>query len=232
MAKAIIGSGTKKAIINGTNNEFIIHSDLVGYWKLDEGSGNIAYDSSVFSNNGTLHGGPTWTTGKIGNALSFDGVDDYVDCGNGKSLSGMSALTIETWVKPNEFPPSLNKRILEKGYTYYLVDTTAKKAQLLLYTTGGYDYVTADSPLLDTAKWYHIVGVYDGTNIMIYIDGIKVATKTHIYGGLPVATNSSPLILGSVNGISNYFNGLIDEVRIYNRALSADEILQHYQAGL
>ena len=62
-------------------------ADLIGYWKLDEGSGSIAYDSGIAANDGTLHGGPQWVSGMIGGALEFDGSDDYIDCGNDPSLS-------------------------------------------------------------------------------------------------------------------------------------------------
>ena len=75
---------------------------LVGWWKFDEGSGTVAYDSSGNGNNGNLTNGPTWTTGKIGGALSFDGENDYVDVPSIQSVNG-GGVTFAVWIKPTHF---------------------------------------------------------------------------------------------------------------------------------
>src|SRR3990167_283101 len=89
-------------------------SGLVGYWNFDEGSGATVADSSGNGNTGTLTNGPTWTTGKIGQALSFDGSNDYVDAGTGSSLNLASSLTVSAWIKPDTFGGGSYGRIIDK----------------------------------------------------------------------------------------------------------------------
>ena len=228
MAKAIIGSGTKKAIINGTNNNFVVHPDLVGYWKFDEGSGNIAHDSSVFGNNGTLINGPTWTTGQVNNALSFDGVNDYVDCG---SITQYESFSISIWVNPTANPNQIDSSYLS---VYNGLDSNLRFsiAQNSFYNyvrwrlpDGNYvNYRLSNNGSLN--QWAHYVVTYDGVNDILkgYKNGqLQYTYNTGIY------SNFGHGVRIGMNGVNNwYFTGLIDEVRIYNRALSDTEIKRYY----
>jgi hypothetical protein len=89
-------------------------TDLVGSWHLDEGSGTIAYDSSGNGNDGAIYGA-TWTTGKNGSALEFDGVDDYVNCGNDPSLNIADEITVIAWIYPTGKGDSNYPRIVDKS---------------------------------------------------------------------------------------------------------------------
>jgi len=80
---------------------------LVGYWNFDQGSGTTASDSSGYNNHGTIYGA-SWTSGKVGGALSFDGLDDYVDCGNSETLDPTQEATVEAWVNFNQLPSAAN----------------------------------------------------------------------------------------------------------------------------
>jgi hypothetical protein len=89
----------------------------VGYWKLDEASGTAAYDSSPYRNTGTLTNGPTWTSGRYGSSLLFDGTNDYILINDNAAIRGMYAITVNYWIKPN-YDTDLYLRIFEKSNAY------------------------------------------------------------------------------------------------------------------
>jgi hypothetical protein len=240
MAKAIIGSGTKKAIINGTNNNFVVHPDLVGYWKFDEGSGNIAHDSSVFGNNGTLINGPTWTTGQVNNALSFDGVDDYGNINN-FNVSNTDKITVSMWVKftiANQGKIIFENSTNFNSYNAFVVDHSeyggVGSLQFSDHMSAGYNiaYTTAG---YNDGKWHYFVAVSDRSKdalnqIKLYVDGVEntihhSTLRTDLTGNY----GTYPLYLASRAGTSVFYSGILDEVQIYNRALSAEEIKRHYE---
>jgi hypothetical protein len=208
---------------------------LVGYWSFDEGSGSAAYDASGNGNDGTLYWMSTssdaWTTGKAGSALSFDGSDDYVESSTNIVFD---SITIEAWVKGDLYGDggsSSNEIVtINNGGTNKSLDA---------YTTG--NGVTTATPrwewggntinasvTIDT-NWHYIVGIFDGTSGIkkLYVDGIERASGTG--SGSVTATVIS---IGKDAGNSAMaWDGLIDEVRIYNRALSAEEVRYHYNRG-
>jgi len=201
--------------------------DIVGDWHFDENSGGTAYDNSGYGNNGTINGA-TWADGKYNPALSFDGVDDYVQVSHSSSLNiGGSEITLEAWIKANALPPAGQRwQILGKAdaYALQLSDGGNGKARVWLGPLTGY---IETNPVISTGSWYHLVGVYDGNSVKIYINGElkKEVAKT---GNQATSTNN--LIIGArIPG--GYFNGIIDEARIYNRALNTGEILERYNAG-
>jgi hypothetical protein len=204
---------------------------LVAEWHFDEGSGNITEDSSGNGNDGTIHGA-TWTTGVSGKALEFDGVDEYVDCGNDESLDPTHAITIEAWVKPNNI--TVNQRIVDKfyysGYSFlldYMSGATDKgEALFQLKTINGIVQFLACKMAI--GEWQHMVAVYDGSKMYIYRNGISQGTPLEQNG--TIVNYNGNLSIGR-NGAINYeyFNGSIDEIRIYNRALTSDEIKTHYE---
>jgi len=205
-------------------------SALVGYWKFDEGSGTTANDSSGYGNNGTLYNGPTWTSGKVGGALSFDGVNDYVDCGNGASLNNISAITIEAWIYQKSISTlstAYNQAIVNKldwgnnmGYEFSLIATSNYPR---IYSGNRSAFYPVANPL---NVWVHYVVTIDANgNYVFYKNGVNVQAGSGL--GLNISLTNSSLLIGKE---STYFDGLIDEVRIYNRALSAAEIKALYDA--
>ncbi len=210
-------------------------SGLVGYWNLDEATSTTAFDSSGNTNNGTLTNGPTWQSPSncvSSSCLSFDGSDDYVNCGNNASLNvgqpaGSNGLTLEAWIKPNSTVISdagiIDNNNLKYAFTYH------NASKLYFYIHDGSNFVVAD---MSYGAWHYVVGTWDGTagpnSMKLFIDGQLVAQKASSYD---TTSANGPIYIGKRVG-KNSFDGLIDEVRIYNRALSAEEIKQHYQAGL
>jgi prepilin-type N-terminal cleavage/methylation domain-containing protein len=215
----------------GTNKRLIDQAQgLVGYWSFDEGSGTIAKDYSGNGNNGTLVNGPTWTTGKVGGALSFDGVNDYVNVPYNSVLDIVKNFTIEVWIYPKEQTFN-HQTAVEKWQTYLLMHLHAGATtfQHYIFAGGAWHYVRASQPWsYYIGKWGHYVFTYDGTTLKSYVNGVLDNQTTYI-GQL--TSNTNPVTIGKgAETAASFFNGLIDEVRIYNRALSDAEIQALYNA--
>ncbi len=202
---------------------------LVGHWKLDEGTGIKANDSSASVNSGTLVGGPTWTTGKLGKALNFNGSSQYINAGT-QSVTGSFALSC--WVKTNTI--TVYQRCVEKGmYSngWLLGITNLGKADFTVGDGATYRQ-RAGLTTLDTNKWYHITGVYDSSvqKMYIYLNGVLDNTPLDITGYV-IANPSNSVQIGAELSASYLFNGSIDDVRIYNRTVSVAEIAALYKTG-
>jgi len=216
---------------------------LVAHWDFNEGSGSTLGDSSGNNNHGTLTNNPTWTTGRFGTALHFDGVDDHVIVPTSASLGLSSSYTIIAWVAFDTLPSlsHLYSILGKKGppgalRTNYLLGYDNR----VLNPSGSYSAGAALShssittfsvhPVtLATEQWYLIAAVFDDAadTLEVYIDGILVNSVG--VAGIPV-TNSDDLYIGVSNQLTplpreGTFKGKIDEVSIYNIALSAEEIL-------
>lgn len=199
----------------------------VGIWHLDRD----AKDASGCGNNGTVNGA-TWTSGVYGSALSFDGTNDYVDCGNASSFNCTQALTIELWVK-GEFNRSSWQEWVAKvaGSTqrsYYIrPEKNTGKAQLLFGYSETLKGLTS-ATVLNNWEWYHIAGTFDGSVMRVYVNGNLDNYTTVSSYTIPV-TDTGILAIGRLGSVSSeYFNGSIDEVKVYSRALTADEIKASY----
>ena len=212
---------------------------LVGYWKFDEGSGTTVYDSSVNNNTGTLNG-PSWVDGKYGKALSFDGTDDYVSISTLYS-SSPDSLTVTAWIKSpfnnagyifyhgdnGEFLLHNGER-LRDGPVYGRYPDLASFSVKLHGTW--YDVY---SPPLTPNTWHYIAGVWiKGISLKLYVDGVLAGENTAIPDYYLIDPGSSyyPSIGVYKRGAEpdTFFEGLIDEVRVYNRTLSAIEVEAHY----
>ena len=202
---------------------------LVGSWHFNEGSGTTAYDSSGRGNNGTLVNGPTWVDGKFGKALQFDGSDDYVEVQHSDSLNIQGPITLETWVQIKSWAKSGSIVSKGTGGTYVwqiFVDSANKRIAGYFKVDTAWRSCYSGTLSLDT--WYHVISSWDGTNSYLYINGVQAGTDTTGSGTL--ATNTLSLFIGKGGTEPYYHNGTIDEVRIYNRALTAEEIKAHYEA--
>jgi N-acetylneuraminic acid mutarotase len=203
----------KDAILNG----------LVGWWKFDEGSGTVAYDSSGNGNHGNLTNGPTWVSGKIGGALSFDGVNDHVRIGN--VLNNMSSSCFSLWFKPASVPSGHGYMVF-KEHTYAL--TLASNGGVHLNFGNGSEWGNTNvyTTLLELNKWYNVTATRESGIMKVFIDINLLANNFY---NTSFGSNSWPLVFGGIG--TNSFNGLIDDIRIYDRALSAEEVLALYNLG-
>ena len=205
---------------------------LVGHWSFDEGSGTSAYDLSGNGNTGTLYNSPTWTTGKFGGALSFDGVNDYVRIVPAGSLSG--TFSVAAWAKPLNATAAM----VIVGTRYPIDQSFDMKFQAGNLIHGdignGSAWITtgADTGFnYQTGVWYHVVYVVTPTGYSIYVNGNLAGSGTYASSTPLLYDSNHNIFVGQFGGGGDYFNGSIDDVRIYNRALSADEISDLYAYG-
>jgi len=210
---------------------------LIGWWKLDETSGREVKDSSGNGNLGKiLSGMPRWQSsgGKIDGALRFDGKGDYVHVANESNFDFAGEVTVAAWIKVNRFDKEW-QAIVTKGDSAWRIqrhqDTAAIEfACTGLQVPGGSQYGGLyGNKAVNDGKWHHVAGVYDGEKMYIYIDGIVDVSQP---ASGAVATNDQPVFIGENAEINNRFwNGLIDDVRVYNYALSEGRITALYNEG-
>jgi hypothetical protein len=204
---------------------------LVGYWNFNEGSGNIAYDSSGSGNDGTIHGATRVDNGSCEKALSFDGVDDYVETDPATFQS--NDITVEAWIYPKSF--SSYKCIVHKGdriganNLLFAFDLISNKISFFISSNGNNWDSTVGTTNLELNKWYHVVGVYRSSDkfFAVYVNGTEDNSKSSTLSSL--YHDDSKYWIGARYDNSQfrsdrYFKGIIDEVRIYDRALSEEEI--------
>jgi len=193
------------------------------YLPFDHDDGPYARDRSGYSNHGTIYG-PIRVAGKIGGALSFDGVDDYVEAAN----ISPPAFTLLAWAKfhvlPKEAPstgtwPEIIGQTRDP-YLGYLIGGRFYDNKIRFRLGDGSTWYEIRGPVIEVGTWYHVAGVFDGSTMELFVNGVS-------YGTLPAAIShtTDPLEIGAEHAWFNTFlDGVIDEVRIYNRALSLSEI--------
>ncbi|MHC4354808.1 MAG: LamG domain-containing protein [Planctomycetota bacterium] len=198
-------------------------TDLVGHWKFDEGSGNIAKDSSGNGHDGTFNGNPQWVEGQLGGALDFDG-DDSVEIPHHPSLSITDEITVTAWAKIRAGAGGELAIISKGGWAandlpFELTQVPGGPTCWQFYDDGGRDM--CNPPTLPEEEWHHIAGTYDGQSFKIYYDGVLEEEVAYV-GTMP--ENTASVTIGQRSRGGTFYDGTIDEVAIYNRALSEDEI--------
>ncbi len=200
--------------------------DVAGYWHFDEGTGTSTADSSGYGNGGTLVDA-TWTatsTCVAGRCLTFDGSSNYVQVNSADSLNpGSGPFSVEVWFKLNA-AGSLNASILYNKENLY---EASAGGGYFSYAWQPYWNWTLVFPVT-VGEWYHTVIVYDGVNQTIYENGTAVSTRPQT-GNMGTNTNALRIgARGAPGAASSFFPGVIDEMTIYNRALTAGEVAARY----
>ncbi|MCK4883863.1 MAG: DUF2341 domain-containing protein, partial [Candidatus Diapherotrites archaeon] len=199
------------------------NTGLVGSWHFSEETGTVAKDFSGNNNNGTLINGPVWTTGKFGNGLQFDGVNDFIELTNSSSVS-FPAMTLSAWV--NFEDNTLQERIivgkhLSGNNSGYFLEAWNNK--LGFWVSGNPTRIITTEDF--NGAWHYVTGVYDNGSMKLYVDSVlKVSGSTS-----GIINNTQNVSIGRINN-SGFWDGVIDEVKIYNRALSETEIQDQFNA--
>jgi hypothetical protein len=202
---------------------------LVGWWTFDETSGNTAKDSSGKGNDGRIVGNAKWVPGKIGGALEFDG-STYVDCGNKPSLNVREQITMSFWFKVKAFQNTW-EAFLAKGDGAYRASRSAGTGNSVHMGITGGNYFDATAPIVTDDQWHHYAGIYDGTTATIYVDGVQAAQRT--YGGqIGDSSNYNFYIGENAQATGRMLHGLMDDVRIYDRALTEQQLLDLITSGV
>jgi len=203
---------------------------LVAAYGINEGAGGTVADASGNNNTGTLVNGATWTAGYSRAALSFDGINNYVSAGNIAALNGLTAVTVSAWVKGAVGALSPSGVIVGKDQAFALVVglDTPHKVQFAVKAAGVWWGFPASTTSVDDGAFHFLTGVYDGTTLRIYVDGVQESSQ--YVGGLTLDAPATNLEIASCSGgpdcdaSGEMWQGVIAEVRLYNRALSQAEI--------
>ena len=232
-----------------TTDKVTLNTSLVGHWTFDgpDMTSNVA-DVSGSGNNGYLNGTFATATstatniGKIGQALSFNGTSNNVVTQDASSLdiSGTSPISISAWIKLNSFPTGVSPQYMSAvmttetgvGATIFdkgIIVNDSQKFEFYFYD--GSSRHAVSTTIASLGEWYHIVGEFNGSQGIIYVNGVQENTQA---GSSTYDFASPQLLIGGRTGGSvwtKYFDGQIDDVRIYNRALSASEVQRLYNMG-
>ncbi len=225
-------AGVRDVEANAGSTRVMCEADptLVGCWRMDEEAGTTIQDGGASPyNDGTLINNPTWLPGKIGNALTFNGTNQYATVPDDISLDITSAITLAAWVKPGK---TGTQNILKKvtGTTtpsgYELSLSSAGKVFVRFNGNVNYRVDSTVNYPADGTTWTHIAATFDGSTIRVYING-SMNNSTTPSTTFTIGANTTNLGVGAEPASTpiNYFLGLIDDARIYNRALSDSEII-------
>jgi len=196
----------------------LTYPGAVAYWKLDETEGDIAHDS-IDVYDGVLNGVPTWqpTGGAVDGALAFDGIDDYVSTPFVLSPSD-GAFSVFAWIRGD----AVGQTVISQtggGVNWLLADPTEGNLMTELKGTGrGGNVAVVSETVITDGNWHRVGFVWDGTSRILYADDVEVAKDTQ--PGLEGSAGGLYIGAGSNLDAGSFFSGLIDDVRIYNRAIT------------
>jgi hypothetical protein len=199
---------------------------LIAAYNFNEGSGSVLNDVTGNGNHGTLANGPVWTTaGKYGGALTFDGSNDIVNIPHSSSLNLTTGLTLEAWVRPttvtNWRTVLMKERPGNLAYGLYANTSTNRPAVELATAGGAGNLEAAGTGRLNANTWAHVAATFDGSSLKLYVNGTQVRS---LAASGTIVTSTNALRIGGNTIWGEYFRGQIDDVRIYNEALTATQI--------
>jgi len=204
----------------------------VAIWLFDEGKGDVVKDSSENGNDGQSMEGPKWVDGKFGKALEFDGSDDYVDCGNDTSFDIVDAITIVAWTFP--LSQTFNHQDLVGKPSAYILGHMDPGVIVRSYINDGgwfgVDYSEPFDSYVD--DWFHFAFTYDVSKLKVYVNGILDGEG--VRSG-KIVINTNPVVVAhscESQGFNAFYKGIVDDVAIFNEALSEDDIKSIMSQGL
>jgi len=196
----------------------------VAAYGFEEPTGNSVVDASGTGNGGTISNATRTTAGRIGSALTFNGTNSWVTVADAPSLDLTTAMTIEAWVFPTGNLTNWRNVIGKErpgGVAYYLYSRANNGRPAGGIVTGNSERTLFGTAAIPVNAWTHLATTYDGTILRMYVNGVQVATRAQTG---TIAVSASPLRLGGNSPFGEFFAGRLDEVRIYNRVLTAQQI--------
>jgi len=205
---------------------------LVGHWRLDETSGTTAADSTNYGNDGTLYGGFSFDSasvspGQVADALEFDGGNDYIDTNMASNLA--TSITMTMWFKSDDAGSIGNDYVAQRFITQRRASSSSRLTlginnnRVAVYWYDGGDALQEATTTVAAGQWYHAAVTYDGSTVRLYINGVED-------GNWPESNMAAPSTdtcqIGCQYSGTRHFDGVLDDVRIYDRALCSDEIAQ------
>ncbi|MBN2312696.1 MAG: LamG domain-containing protein [Sedimentisphaerales bacterium] len=207
----------------------IADPSLVGWWKFDEGNGNIAVDWSGQGNHGALQGDPQWAPGQVGGALEFDGTGDLVDCGANDVFDIATDMTAMCWIKVHQFNKNWQAIVTQGDNSWRL--HRSNNTDNIAWGTSGLEPTDITGTInVNDGEWHNVAGVYDGTQKILYVDG-NIDASSNTTGSIDSSTYRMQ-IGENAQATGRNWAGLIDDVRIYTRALTMDEIKETMRGEL
>ncbi len=202
--------------------------------EFDEGSGNIAYDKSGYGNNCTLNGA-TWSAGKYWYGLKFDGNYHDANCGNDASIRDITdAITLAAWVKFDSIPTPVQQQMnwISKLRSWRMGVSSSSAAWFETYWSTDYIWTATPPAIIQPGIWYYIVSSYDKNSpnyfTKLYVNGLENYTPPGYQQGLGgnhlLNVSDNNVFIGS-DGVWAYFNGTVDNVRIFTKSLTPDQTL-------
>jgi hypothetical protein len=215
------------------NQPVCIDDGLVAHWDFNEGSGTIAHDI-IGGYDGTLHGA-TWTDGISGSGVYFDGVNDYIQCDS--PVLNIPPYTICVWANASSLPGWATAHLLSNGgqtrnsYGFYFSIEYEDNWQFGV-ADDGTSLLQVSNSLASTGKWVFLVGIWNGSqtpgSLQLYVNGLPIGTYD---SGAWYTGSEDDLRMGAPsNTLAYFFNGILDDVRIYDRVLSGEEIFKLYSS--
>lgn|GEM_PF-2792775 len=240
--------GNQSAISNSsptdTMERLVPDTNTSGLWQFNEGSGNAAWDSSNNSNTGILYNNPVWVDGISGKAMSFDGVDDYVLVGDPvpASLQIQNEITLEAWIYATQYPSNDIDLIVGSQYDTNIAGIsifldgrtnpdgqTAPTGHINFQIGDGSWHVTNSNAQVPLNQWVHIAATRKANeNAKIYYNGVLQPLASVAWTG-SISYAGAQFAIGQQKTLGRFFNGVVDNVAIYNRSLNASEIRSHYE---
>ena len=202
------------------------YAGLVGVWLFDEGSGDIVIDSSGNGLDGQIVGDPQWVNGAFDKALEFDGVDDYVEVSHNELLN-VKHMTLMAWA----FAPDDQNRVIIHRWApaAYTLEFYQTKTTPVITTADGVTFNQPDVTII-TGEWFHVAGTYDGEKLIAYQNGEVVNEVDH--SGDIVAGEGVLRFAARTDNDGGRFNGIIDEIAIFDEALTQAQIQNIMNNGL
>ncbi len=221
-------------LIAGMMMTSVAEAELVGWWQFEEGGGTTVLDSSGNNNNGTLFDNVQWADGKIGLAMQFDGTSGHIEVPFSESLRILNQgdFTICAWCLLNNVPPSTNRMVVQQGdgngtgRSLLFVASTNEIRSFAGGATTASGIGVVDGEWIHTAVIVTEMGATD--SIQLYADGAAIGAANRTLG---MEDSEGAYFIGSHKNLNNVWDGLLDDVRIYNHALTEEELQAAMEGG-